>query len=348
MIGLLIAGGVAMVVSLVGTRFLIGYLTNRSVAQPILPSEQRGPRHEHKAGTPTMGGLAIIVAAFVGYLVAHIRRGVVFTNSGLVVMAATLGAAFVGFLDDWIKVSNARNLGLSKRAKVYGLVLVAVGFAVAMLTLTDVDTHLSFTRFDLPGWDIGVIGWAALAVALVLGFSNAVNLTDGLDGLAAGSSVFSFFAYTVIGFYVFRNDDIFSINHGLDLAVLAMAMAGGCAGFLWWNAAPARIFMGDVGSLGIGTAFAGLAMATNTQLLSPLIGGLYVVEVASVLMQMISYRYFGKRRIFLMSPIHHHFELKGWPETTVIIRFWVVAGAVTAIALGIFYADAVRIPGIND
>ncbi len=348
MIGLLLAGAVSMVVSLVGTRLLITWLTTRSVAQPILPAEQRGPRHEHKAGTPTMGGLAIVVAAFVGYLVAHIRRGVVFTNSGVVVMGTTLAAAFVGFVDDWIKVANARNSGLSKRAKVYGLILVGIGFAVAMLTLTDVETRLSLTRFNLPGWDIGAVGWAALAVALILGFSNAVNLTDGLDGLAAGSSVFSFFAFTVIGFYVFRNDTVYAINHGLDLSVLAIAMAGGCAGFLWWNAAPARIFMGDVGSLGIGTAFAALAMALNTQLLTFIIGGLYVVEVASVLIQMVSFRFFGKRRVFLMSPIHHHYELKGWPETTVIIRFWILSGISTAVALGIFYSDAVRIPGIND
>jgi phospho-N-acetylmuramoyl-pentapeptide-transferase len=347
-IGLLIAGGVAMLVSLFGTRFLITWLTTRSVAQPILPAEQRGPRHEHKAGTPTMGGIAVIVAATVGYLVAHIRRGVVFTNSGVVVMAAILGAALVGFLDDWIKVSNARNLGLSKKAKIYGLLLVAGGYCVGMLTLTSVDTTLSFTRSDLPGWDLGVIGWAALAVALITGFSNAMNLTDGLDGLAAGSSIFTFFAFTVIAFYVFRNDHVYAVNHGLDLAVVAIALAGGCAGFLWWNAAPARIFMGDVGSLGLGTGLAGLALALNVQLLAPIIGALYVIEVASVLMQMVSYRYFGKRRIFLISPIHHHFEMKGWPETTVIIRFWMVSGICTAVALGIFYADSVRIPGIND
>jgi phospho-N-acetylmuramoyl-pentapeptide-transferase len=297
--------------------------------------------HKVKAGKPTMGGLGIVVAAVVGYTVAHVRSGLVFTRSGLLVLALIVGAGVVGALDDWIKVSQERNLGLSKRAKSLGLLSVAIGFTVLSVTTTNVHTELSFTRFDFFDVDLHDAGWVLWGVLMILAVTNGVNLADGLDGLAAGSSIFAFAAYVVIGFWAFRNPG-YQVEHALDLAVVAAAMLGAVAGFLWWNAAPAQIIMGDTGALAIGAGMAGLALMTNTHLLLPIIGGLYVFETLSVIIQVGSFRLFG-RRIFRMAPIHHHYELAGWPETTIIIRFWILAGLSTAVALGIYYADFVHL-----
>lgn len=336
------AGGLSLAVSLVGTRFLIQWLRHHKIGQPI---REEGPKgHLTKAGTPTMGGLAIVGGAVVGYTVAHLRSRVVFTRSGIFVLALVVGAALVGFLDDWIKITRARNLGLNKRMKVLGLLAVALGFGIATVALTSVHTTLSFTRFDsfdtssLLDIDFGAVGWVVWSVLLIMAMTNGVNLTDGVDGLAAGSSIFGFVSFVVIGFWAFRNPEIYQIEHALDLAVVAAAMLGGCIGFLWWNAHPARIFMGDTGSLAIGAGLAGLALTLSTALLLPIIGALFVVETLSVIIQVFSFRTFG-RRVFRMAPIHHHYELGGWPETTVIVRFWIIAGLATALALGIFYAD---------
>jgi phospho-N-acetylmuramoyl-pentapeptide-transferase len=343
-IPLLIAAGLSLMTSLVGTRYLIDWLTAHRVGQPI---QEDGPQgHVTKAGTPTMGGVAFVVAALVGYLAAHVRSGLVFTRTGLIVMATIVAAGIVGALDDWIKVSRERNLGLSSRAKMLGLLLVAVGFVVAMLTLTDVHTTISFTRFDSPGIDIPGWAWAVWGVLLIAGTTNAVNLTDGLDGLAAGSSIFAFISFIVVSFWAFRHNSLYEIEHALDLAVIAAAMLGGVTGFLWWNANPARIFMGDTGALAIGAALACLALTTNTQLLLPVIGFLFVLETLSVMLQVTRFRLTGKR-FFRMAPIHHHFELGGWPETTVIIRFWIMAGLATALALGMFYADYIGTGGLD-
>ncbi|CAN5852775.1 phospho-N-acetylmuramoyl-pentapeptide-transferase [soil metagenome] len=344
MIALLLAGGVSLLVSLLGTRYLIDWLRDHSIGQPIRDDGPEG--HHVKAGTPTMGGVAIVVGALVGYLVSHVRPGQIFTRSGLLVMGLIVGAGVVGLLDDWIKVSRERNLGLNKRTKVLGLLLVAGGFAIAALTLTEVHTELSFTRFNSIGFDLGDVGWALWAVLLVMGTTNAVNLTDGLDGLAAGSSIYAFIAFTVIGFWGFRNSETYDVAHALDLAVVAAAMLGACTGFLWWNAPPARIFMGDTGSLAIGAGLAGLALTNNTQLLLPVVGGLFVLETMSVILQVGSFRLFG-RRVFRMAPIHHHFELGGWPETTVIIRLWILGGLCTALALGLYYADFIGTGGLD-
>ena len=344
MIPLLIASGLSLMTSLVGTRYLIDWLTTHKVGQPI---QEDGPQgHVTKAGTPTMGGVAFVVAALVGYLAAHVRSGLVFTRTGLIVMATIVGAGIVGALDDWIKVSRERNLGLSSRAKMLGLLVVAVGFVVAMLTFTDIHTTISFTRFDSPGIDIPGWAWAVWAMLLLAGTTNAVNLTDGLDGLAAGSSIFAFITFIVVGFWAFRHPEVYQVEHALDLAVVAAAMLGGVTGFLWWNANPARIFMGDTGSLAIGAALACLALTTNTQLLLPVVGFLFVLETVSVMLQVTRFRLTGKR-FFRMAPIHHHFELGGWPETTVIIRFWIMAGLGTALALGMFYADYIGTGGLD-
>jgi phospho-N-acetylmuramoyl-pentapeptide-transferase len=341
-IRLLLAVGLATVVSWIGTKALIGWLTSRRIGQPIHEDVPQG--HTVKAGTPTMGGLAIVAGATVGYVVSDLYDGV-FTWTGIIIMCAIAGAAIVGFLDDWMKLTRERNLGLNKRAKMVGLLAVAIGFAMAMLAKTNVWSTISFTRWDDLGWNIGRVGWAAWAVLLILAAANAVNLTDGLDGLAAGSGVLVFGAYVFIGYWIFRHPQ-YGISVGLDMAVVAAAMMGACAGFLWWNAAPARIFMGDTGSLAIGTGLAALALSSSTALLLPILMAVFVAETVSVIIQVGVFRTTG-RRVFRMAPIHHHFELIGWPETTVIIRLWMITGACTAFGIALFYRQFINAGGLD-
>lgn len=346
MIRLLTAAALSFAISAFGTRLLIDFLTRQRIGQPIREDGPQG--HQTKAGTPTMGGIAIVVGAVSGYFFSDLLQGGVFTRSGLIVMAAICAAALVGFADDWLKVSRERNLGLNKRTKSLGLLIVAVSFAVAIRWLTTASTELSFTRSGQLGLDFGTWGWLIWAVVLVYGVSNAVNLTDGLDGLAAGSGIFSFGAYALICFWIFRQSqgaagqDIYHVAHALDLAVVSVAMVAALAGFLWFNCAPAEIFMGDTGSLAIGTGLAALALTTNTHLLLPVIGGIYVAETLSVMLQVAYFKVTRGKRLFRMAPIHHHFELLGWKETKVIVRFWLIGIALTAVALGLFYADWVN------
>lgn len=345
MIRLLVAAALSFLFTAIGTRVLIDVLTRQRIGQPIREDGPQG--HMTKAGTPTMGGIAIVAGALAGYLLSDFFGGGVFTRSGLLAMTAICGAAFVGFLDDWLKVSRERSLGLNKRMKMTGLFSIAVGFSVLALNLTPVHTEISFTRWSAPGIDLGNVGWVIWAVFIILAMANGVNLTDGLDGLAAGTGIFSFAAYLAIGFWIFRqtnsaNGFIYDVPHALDLAVVAIAMIGSLAGFLWFNAAPAEIFMGDTGSLAIGTGLAVLALLTNTHLLLPILGGIYVAETLSVILQVGWFKATGGKRLFRMAPVHHHFELVGWRETKVIVRFWLIAGALTAFGLGLFYADWVN------
>ena len=335
---LLIAAAVSMMVSLFGTKLLLKWLTEHRIGQPIRSDGPEG--HHTKAGTPTMGGVAIVSGTVLGYVISDFFGGI-YTLRGIFVLMCIVGGGAVGLLDDWIKVVAARNRGLNKRAKIIGLLVVAVGFAFLMTEFTSVHTTLSFTRFDNPGWELGRIGWMLWAVLLIVATTNSVNLTDGLDGLAAGAGVICFAAFTLIGFWQFRHLENYSNPAALDLAVISAAMVGGIVGFLWWNAAPAQIFMGDTGALAIGSGLAALSLSTSTHLLLPIIGGLFVVETVSVILQIIVFHRFGGRRLFRMAPIHHHFELAGWPETTVIVRLWIMSGLCTAIGLGIFYRDAI-------
>ena len=333
-----------MVVSLLGTGWLARFLRARGRSQPILAKDTLNlavPEHAHKSGTPTMGGLAIIAAALTGYLVSHVRRGVVFSNQTLLVWAGVLAMAMVGFVDDLIKVRTRHNRGVLWRHKGYITLAIAFAIAIALIATTDIDTRLSLTRAELPGWGMNSVVWVLWAGTIVFATTNAVNVTDGLDGLAAGSAMFGFVAFTAIAYLGFRNPTIYpSLVNPYDLAVFAAAFAGACAGFLWWNAAPADIFMGDVGALAIGSALALLGLTTNTHLLLLLICGLNVIEIGSVALQMTVFRASGRRRrLFRLSPIHHHFELGGWPETKVIIRFWLLAGMFVACALAIYIAD---------
>ena len=337
MVALLLSGGVALLFALVVTPILIRWLQAQGIGQQIREDGPQG--HVTKAGTPTMGGIIIVGGTLAGWFVGHFREGVIYTRGGMLVILAMVGAALVGLADDWIKVRHQRSLGLNKRAKIVGQLIVAAGFAWFAVHWAHVSTILSFTRQSAPSLiDLGTALWIGWAVLVIIGSSNAVNLTDGLDGLAAGSSIFTFSCLAIIGFWQFRHEDIYGVPQGLDLAVIAVGLAGACTGFLWWNAAPARIFMGDTGSLAIGAAMAALALVMKLDLLLPVVGALFVLETLSVIVQVASFRLFH-RRIFRMAPIHHHFELASWPETTVIIRFWVLAGLCTAMALGLFYAD---------
>jgi phospho-N-acetylmuramoyl-pentapeptide-transferase len=334
------SGGVGFLVALLITPLWIHFLTKRSLGQFI---QEDGPHTHHvKAGTPTMGGVVIMGAAVLGYLMGHVGTSVNFTRAGVLVVSVTVSAGLLGFVDDYIAIRNARNLGLNKLAKTIGLFGIAAIFAVFAVYWVHTSTNLSFTRLSLPGWNLTAVGWVLLAILVLIATSNAVNLTDGLDGLAAGSGTFCFGVLAIIGYWQFRHYSIYRIHAALDLGLVAVALVGACLGFLWWNAAPAKIFMGDTGSLAIGTGLGALCLLMNLDLLLVVIGGLFVAETASVILQVLSFRIFG-RRVFRIAPFHYHFELGGWPETTVIIRFWIVAGLCSMLGLGIFYGDFLKI-----
>lgn len=347
--GILVAAAVGLAVTLLGTPLAIRAFRLWGWGQRI---REDGPHtHLEKMGTPTMGGVVIVAGILLSYLAAHLVLGGV-TASGLLVLLAAAMLGLLGFLDDYIKVRRRRSLGLSKTAKIVGQAIVAVVFAIVAVRYANVSTHLSFVRET--GLDLGAF-FVIWVFVILASSSNSVNLTDGLDGLASGSSIFVFSAYVFIAFWQFRHTCAFGppeacypvdLAASLDLAVVAGGAAGAIAGFLWWNAAPARIFMGDTGSLALGGLMGGLAIATDTQLLLVVLGGLFVIETTSVILQVISFRGFG-RRIFRMSPIHHHFELAGWPEFTVIVRFWIVAGLGVAVGLGLFYYDFIARGGLD-
>ncbi len=341
MIAVLIAGAVGMIASLAGTRGLMEFFKRLGKGQPILGAEDHGPvHHMAKQGTPTMGGIAILSAGFLGWLVAHSREGLPFSDQAIVIWVTIFVLATIGFLDDYLKVRRQHNRGIFWKKKGW----ITFGITVALLTLlvttTGVVETISFTRATSPGWEIPSWAFVLWTSLMVWSTTNAVNVTDGLDGLAAGSALFGFLAFTIIAYWAFRNPRIYDIVNPLDLAVLSAAMAGACGGFLWWNAAPAKIIMGDVGALGIGAALGMLAVTTNTHLMLIIICGINVFEAGSVAVQMGVFKASGrKRRLLKMSPIHHHFELSGWPETTVIIRFWIISGICVATAVAIFIAD---------
>jgi phospho-N-acetylmuramoyl-pentapeptide-transferase len=342
----LVAALVALIVSMLGTPIAIKVFRAKGYGQLI---RDDGPTTHHtKRGTPTMGGAVIILAVLLAYLAAHLifLRGV--TASGLLVLFLMTGLGFVGFIDDFTKIRRQRSLGLTKTAKFIGQAAVAVVFAILAThfvndhQLAPVSTHLSFTRdYALDFTALGFVVWAYLMVTAT---SNGVNLTDGLDGLATGTSCMVFGAYVIIAYWQFRNNCVtnpihncYAVRDPLDITTIAAAGMGACFGFLWWNAPPAGIFMGDTGSLALGGLFAGIAMTTRTELLLIILGGLFVLETLSVIIQVGAYRGTG-RRVFRMAPFHHHFELAGWDENTVIVRLWIIAGLLVAFGLGVFYA----------
>lgn len=355
---ILLSGGFAAIFSLLGTRYAIGWFSRHGFGQPI---RDDGPTTHHvKRGTPTMGGVVILLSAAAAYLVATLATGGWPSVSAWLLMLLLFGCGLIGFLDDFIKVYTQNNAGLSSRGKMAGQTLVALAFGI-LATSFFADHHgvrpasqyLSTTH----DWGIKL---PLVVVLLVIWFivtatSNAANLTDGADGLLAGASALIFGAYTVVN--VWQNNQrcgssrptvvesqCYQVRDPLDLAVFAAAITFACVGFLWWNAKPARIIMGDVGSLALGGALAGLAIMSRTEFLMAVIAGLFVLETMSVLLQMSYFKLTRRltgtgRRIFRITPIHHHFEHLGWEEVTVVIRFWIVTGLFVAAGLGIFYAS---------
>jgi phospho-N-acetylmuramoyl-pentapeptide-transferase len=352
----LIAALVSLMISILCTPIAIRIFRREGFGQPI---RDDGPQsHQAKRGTPTMGGTVIVFATLVGYLVAHLFSRSGPTASGLLLLYLFTGMALVGFLDDFIKIRNQRSLGLSGTAKLIGQLAVGISFAILALRFKDstglapASKHLSYVR-DIPQISLGAVGFVIVAYLVISGTSNAVNLVDGLDGLCAGASAMVFGAYTAISFYQFRNAcalaqraGCYEVRDGLDIALISAAAMAACFGFLWWNAAPARIFMGDTGSLALGALLAGIAILSKTELLLVVLGGLFVVVTLSVMIQVAVFKT-RRRRVFKMAPLHHHFELLGWAETTIIVRFWIIAGFGVAIGLGLFYAEFISygLPG---
>jgi phospho-N-acetylmuramoyl-pentapeptide-transferase len=354
-IWILVAAAVGLAVTLLGTPVAIRAFRIWGWGQRI---REDGPHtHYEKVGTPTMGGIVMLVGLVAAYGATRFRfgDGIVFTPAGASLILAAIGFGVVGFVDDYLKVRRQRSLGLSKMSKFIGTALVSVLFAAVVVAFSDqtgTSTSLSFVR--PTALDLGVFFYIWVFVVLTSS-SHSVNLTDGLDGLAAGSAILVLAAFVFISFWEFRHTcEVLHVVACYDVdtramqdaAIVGAAMMGASTGFLWWNAAPARIFMGDTGALALGGLFGAFAIVTNTQMLLIILGGLYVIETMSVIIQVISFRGFG-RRVFRMSPIHHHFELSGWPEFTVIVRFWIIAGLCVAVGLGVFYADFIARGGLG-
>ncbi len=345
---ILIAGAFALLISLFGAPLLIRILAKRGFGQVI---RDDGPTSHHtKRGTPTMGGIVIIFAAVLAYSIAHVFSGRPPTISALLVIGLVIALGLIGFIDDYLKISRKQSLGLTGKQKLLAQALIASLFGYLGIQFADLDgltpisLNLSTVRdTSLVLGPVLVVIWVAL---MVMATSNGVNLTDGLDGLASGASVMTFLAFVLIGVWEFgqscaitSSTNCYAVRDPLDLAVLAAAFAGSCTGFLWWNASPAKIFMGDTGSLALGGALAGLATTLRVELLLIPLGGLFVIITMSVIIQTSYFKITGGKRVFKMAPLQHHFELLGWGEVTIVIRFWIIAGLSVALGLGLFYAQ---------
>ncbi|MGV8908894.1 MAG: phospho-N-acetylmuramoyl-pentapeptide-transferase [Propionicimonas sp.] len=347
---ILLAGGIGLLGTLLGTRYAIRFLVTRGYGQFI---RDDGPTSHHtKRGTPTMGGIVIILSVLVAYGGAHLITWTAPTASSMLALGLVTCLGAVGFADDMIKISKARSLGLHAWVKFALQSLVAVAFAIGAFQfpdtrgLTPASTSVSFLR-DLPLVNLGLVGAVIWIVLLVAAWSNAANLTDGLDGLATGAAAMVFAAYGIVNIWQYNQScawadagpQCYEVRNPHDLALISLALAGACFGFLWWNASPAKIFMGDTGSLAIGGGLAALSVLTRTELLMVVIAGLFVIITASVVLQIGWFKLTKGKRLFKMAPLQHHFELLGWAEVTITIRFWIICGLFTAAGLGLFYAE---------
>lgn len=345
---ILVAGALALFFSLFGTPVLIKALARRGYGQII---RDDGPTTHHtKRGTPTMGGIIIIFSALISYLLAHLVLGSTISVSAVLILGLVVALGLVGFLDDYMKVARQNSAGISGKAKIFGQVFFASIFGYLGTHFPDKDglTPISLNLSTLRDTSISlgpilVVVWIAFMVTAT---SNGVNLTDGLDGLASGASVMTFLAFILIGVWEFGQScavavtpNCYNVRDPLDLAVLAAAFAGACTGFLWWNASPAKIFMGDTGSLALGGALAGMAASLRVELLLIPLGGIFVIITLSVALQVIYFKATGGKRLFKMAPLQHHFELLGWGEVTIVLRFWIIAGLSVALGLGLFYTQ---------
>ena len=349
-----LAGALATMFSLIGTPLLINSLRKRGLAQAIRESTEdvNYPAHDSKRGTPAMGGVAIVGSVVLAYFLAHLIMVRPPTASGLLAIYLMVAMSLVGLADDYLKIFKQRSTGIRARTKLLGQAVAALSFGYLAMQFPDeggnvpVSSAISWVRdtdWILPSALVLLWIWF-----LVTGITNGVNLTDGLDGLATGAALLSFVAYTVMSIWQYGQSCFwgeiprcYTVRDPLDLAVFAAATAGACFGFLWWNSSPARIFMGDTGSLALGGGLAALALMTRTELLLGLIGGLFVLITLSVIAQVGSYKLTG-RRVLRMAPLHHHFEMKGWPEVLIVVRFWIIQGLCVGAGMALFYAEWVR------
>jgi phospho-N-acetylmuramoyl-pentapeptide-transferase len=310
-----------------------------------------GPKTHHvKRGTPTMGGIVLILSTIIAYFASHLFTGAGVTASALLVIALIVGLGLIGLLDDLLKIYRKQSLGLTARQKLFGQAVFAAGFAYTGLQFEDesglAPISMYFSGVRDTSIKLGMFFVILWVIFLVLGSSNGVNLTDGLDGLASGAAIMTFLSFIVIGVWEFgqscaiaNTPQCYNVRDPLDIAVLSAALAGSCAGFLWWNAAPAKIFMGDVGSLALGGAISGIAIVLRVEALLAALGGLFVLITLSVIIQTGYFKLSGGKRVFKMAPLQHHFELLGWGEVTIVIRFWILAGMSVAAGLGLFYGQ---------
>jgi len=355
-IAIIVAAAAALLVSLCGTPLFIKFLVRKQYGQFI---RQDGPEsHLTKRGTPTMGGVVIILATVVGWLASYLVIGRPPAASAYLVVGLMVGLGLIGFLDDFTKIRKERSLGLSPLWKIVGQGVIGITFSVLALQFKDsagrtpASTRISFlrdTNLDLAfaGTAIGLVLFVVWANFLITAWSNAVNLTDGLDGLATGVALVVFGTYVIVGIWQTNQScrhvaaiasNCYDVRDPRDLTIVAAAITGACVGFLWWNTNPAQIFMGDTGSLALGGALAGLSILSRTEVLAVIIGGLFVIIVISDVIQIGFFKMTG-RRVFRMAPLHHHFELKGWQEVTIVTRFVLIAIILAAAGLGVFYAQ---------
>jgi phospho-N-acetylmuramoyl-pentapeptide-transferase len=377
MLNIMCAAGISLVLALLGTPLFIRFLVSNSLGQFI---RQDGPTaHYTKRGTPTMGGIVIILAAIAGYFGSNLVLALVADMfgsaqiagrhhpdpSGLLVLFLMTGLGIIGFLDDSLKIRRQRSLGLRPIWKILGQGGVGVAFALLAMNfpgqngLTPASTKVSFLRdtgVDLAfaGRTLGLVLFVIWANFLITAWSNAVNLTDGLDGLATGASAMVFGAYVIVGLWQMNQScagtnpqtGCYTVRDPLDVAIVVAAIMGACLGFLWWNASPARIFMGDTGSLALGGAYAGVSIVTRTEILALIIGGLFFIIVMSDVIQIGWFKLTRGKRVFKMAPLHHHFELSGWGEVTIVIRFWLIAIGFVAVGVALFYGESLQFLGV--
>ena len=360
MIAILIAGGVGLAFTLFMTPLFIRLFHKLEWGQFI---REDGPQaHHSKRGTATMGGIVFIVGSVIAYFLATLATGDQVTAAGLLILGMMVGLGVIGFIDDFLKVRKQQSLGLGGWSKIVGQVVVAGLFAVVGLQYRNADgvpvlsTHISFIR-DLP-IDFMALGAIAGTIALIIWIvvittatSNAVNVTDGLDGLATGASIISIGSYGIIAYWQFNQacgterlaesleSACYTAYAPLDVAIVAAGIAGALIGFLWWNAPKAKVFMGDVGSMAIGGVIVAMSILSRTEILALIIAGIFVIAPGSVVLQRYYFKLTGGKRLFLMSPFHHHLEMRGWPEITIVVRMWIIAGMLAVMGVGLFYVE---------
>jgi phospho-N-acetylmuramoyl-pentapeptide-transferase len=361
---LLTAAAISLTFSLFLTPVFLRLFRKWGWGQVIrVPEEVNNPQHHQKRGTPTMGGLIFVTGTILGYFVGTYAGGSPPTISGILVIWMMVGFAVVGFIDDYMKVHRQRSLGLSGWRKILGQLIVIVPWALVSLQFpnfwnqTPASPYISVFR-DIPvlsfmalGAVVGTILFIVWVAFIGVAWSNSTNVTDGLDGLAAGAGIFTIGAMSLVTFWQFQQrcysvalvdayeSACYQTRDPLDLTIIAAAFAAGLVGFLWWNAPKAKVFMGDVGSMAIGGVVAAMSILSRTEVLAVIVCGVFIIGTGSVILQRIYFKATNGKRLFLMSPFHHHLEMRGWPETTIVVRMWIIAAVLASAGVGFMYVE---------